>query len=233
MESGKWNGREDPDKGKAEIMRSYTPVTGDEVKGYVDLVVKIYRPGTVTMADGSKAVWANGGKLSKHLDQMKKGDYVEISGPVGANEYLGRGKFKYPGSDPNKTFSSVGMMAGGSGITPMLQVVQAALRDKSDTTKFSLIYANKTEDDILVKDLLESAVLESNGRFKVHYTLDFPPEGWTHKKGFITKDMIKECLPDLSENPLMLMCGPPGMVEYACKKNLLEMGYEKKSLVSF
>ena len=30
----------------------------------------------------------------------------------------------------------VGMMAGGTGITPMLQVVQAALRDSNDSCNF-------------------------------------------------------------------------------------------------
>merc|ERR1711862_536596 len=101
----------------------------------------------------------------------------------------------------------------------MLQVVSAALRDKADATTFSLIYANKTEDDILVRDLLDEAVASSRGRFTVNYTLDFPPAGWTHKKGFITADMIRECLPGPSDSTLVLMCGPPPMVEFACKKN--------------
>jgi NAD(P)H-flavin reductase len=233
LKSKTWNGRDDPDKGAAVIQRSYTPVTGDEVKGYVDLVVKVYKPGTTKMADGKEVVWADGGKLGLYLDGVKVGDSVEISGPTGLIEYLGKGKFKYTGSKDGTTYSKVGMMAGGSGITPMLQVVAAALRDKADTTSFSLIYANKTEDDILVKDLLESAVVESNGRFKVYYTLDFPPEGWVHKKGFITQDMIKECLPPLADKPLMLMCGPPGMVQFACKNNLTALGYPKDTQLSF
>jgi NAD(P)H-flavin reductase len=233
LKSKTWNGRADPDSGSAEIARSYTPVTGDEVKGYVDLVVKVYRPGTTKMADGKEVVWADGGKLGMHLDSLKLEDSLEISGPIGLVEYVGKGKFKYPGCKEGKTYSKVGMMAGGSGITPMLQVVTAALRDKSDTTQFSLIYANKTEDDILVKDLLEEAVRESNGRFKVHYTLDFPPDGWTYKTGFITQDMIKECLPPLADKPLMLMCGPPGMVQFACKNNLTALGYPKDTQLSF
>lgn len=34
--SGRWNGE--------FVMRPYTPVTGDEVSGYVDLVIKVSRP---------------------------------------------------------------------------------------------------------------------------------------------------------------------------------------------
>ena len=38
---GEWNGREDPDAGKQEISRPYTPTTSDEDVGHFDLVVKV------------------------------------------------------------------------------------------------------------------------------------------------------------------------------------------------
>jgi len=231
VSSGKWNGKPDPDKGKEEIERKYTPVTGNENPGYVDLVVKIYRPGKVRMPDGKETNWEDGGKGSLFLDQQKVGDYVDVKGPVGLIEYLGRGAFKLPGR--SATVKNVGMLAGGTGLTPMLQVAAAALRDADDTCSFSLIYANKTEDDILCRDLLEEAVKVSGGRFTVHYTLDFPPKGWKHKTGFITAEMIKECLPAPSDETVVLMCGPPPMIEFACKKNLEELGYAKTSMVAF
>ena len=37
----------------------------------------------------------------------------------------------------------IGMVAGGTGITPMLQIINAVLRDKSDTTKIRLLFANQ------------------------------------------------------------------------------------------
>eukprot|EP00928_Gymnodinium_smaydae_P054358 TRINITY_DN38144_c0_g1_i1.p2 TRINITY_DN38144_c0_g1~~TRINITY_DN38144_c0_g1_i1.p2 ORF type:complete len:318 (-),score=82.36 TRINITY_DN38144_c0_g1_i1:312-1265(-) len=231
LESRTWNGQPDPDKGKEEIERKYTPVTGNETPGYFELVLKTYSPGTVKMPDGREMKWADGGKMSQYLASRNIGDWVDISGPVGIHEYLGRGSFKVPGR--TVTVKQVGCMAGGTGITPMIQVVSAALRDSGDRTTFSLIYANKTEDDILCKDLLEELVESSKGRFKVTYTLDFPPEGWTHKKGFITADMIKECLPGPGDDTLMMMCGPPPMVEFACKKNLETLGYPKTAMVSF
>jgi NAD(P)H-flavin reductase len=231
LDSQKWNEKPDADRGQKTIERKYTPVTGNETTGYVDLVVKIYRPGSVKMPDGKEANWADGGKFGLFLDTKKPGDYLEIMGPVGLHEYLGRGTFKFPGQ--TKTVSEVGMMAGGTGLTPMMQVVQAALRDSGDTCKFTLLYANKREDDILCKDMLDELEKSSQGRFKVHYTLDFPPAGWTGKTGFITQEMIKECLPPVSAGPLMLMCGPPPMVQFACKQNLEAMGYDKKSFIAF
>lgn len=229
LQSGKWNGKDDPDKGEQEVKRSYTPTSSD-TPGFVELLVKVYRPGEVTMPDGRSIIWADGGKMSLHLDSLKVGDWLDIDGPLGLVEYLGKGAFKLPGR--TKETRHVGMLAGGTGITPMLQIVSAAMKEKGDSTKFSLIYANKTEDDMLCRDQLDELARQSGGRFQVHYTLDFPPEGWTQKTGFITADMIKECLPAPSSNPLMLMCGPPPMVEFACKKNLEALGYEKKSYVN-
>ncbi|KAL4591577.1 hypothetical protein LXL04_004546 [Taraxacum kok-saghyz] len=48
---------------------------------------------------------------------------------------------------------SVNSNAGGSGITPRLQVIEAIVKNPDDTTKVrvSLIYANVSPDDILLK----------------------------------------------------------------------------------
>ena len=57
-------------------------------------------------------------------------------------------------------------------------------------------------------------------RVKIWYTVDRPSEGWAFSKGFITADMIKEHLPPPSDDTLVLMCGPPPMVKFACQANL-------------
>jgi len=224
-------GKADADKGKGEIERKYTPITGNETLGYVDVIVKIYRPGVVKMPDGRQITWEDGGKGSLFLDSKKPGDEIEINGPVGIHEYLGRGTFKMPGR--TVSVKNVGMMAGGAGLTPMLQVVQAALRDSADTCTFRLLYANKTEDDILCREMLDELAQQSDGRFEVNYTLDFPPEAWTGKTGFISQDMIKECLPGPGVDTLILMCGPPPMIQFACKQNLEALGYDKSAMLAF
>lgn len=231
LKSGLWNGKEDPDDGKAEIDRRYTPITGDDVPGYTDIVVKIYRPGIAKMADGKEVKWEDGGKVGLHLDSKEAGDYIEISGPVGVNEYLGKGMFKLP----YRTVSTehVGMLAGGSGITPMLQIARAAIRNKRDSCEFSLIYANRTESDILLRDELEDLAEESGGQFKVYYTLDFPPDNWKHREGFISTEMIRSFLPSPRKKPLVLMCGPAPMLDGSCRKSLELLGYPPTSIVSF
>jgi ferredoxin-NADP reductase len=39
----------------------------------------------------------------------------------------------------------LGMIAGGTGLTPMLQIVKRVLKRKDDTTQLSLVFANQTE----------------------------------------------------------------------------------------
>lgn len=120
------------------------------------------------------------------------------------------------------------MIAGGSGLTPMFQLIKYALSKPNDDTCYSLIYANQTPDDILCKEQLDAWTRDHPQRVKVYYTVDRPSEGWKGGVGFISADMIKENLPAPSEETLVLMCGPPPMIKFACLPNLDALGYSEK-----
>lgn len=214
--------------------RSYTPTTGDDTPGTVTFVIKVYKAGV-------HPKFPDGGKMSQHLDSLKIGDAVDMRGPKGHMTYRKNGSFtvhpmlkKNP--DVERTAKHFGMIAGGTGITPMLQIMNAVLRDEpnSDVT-VSLIYANQSEDDILVRQELEGAVEKYGGRFKLHYTVDRAPEGWTHSTGFITKEMIDTHLPASASDgsTQILMCGPPPMVKFACLPNLEALGFKKSDYFVF
>jgi NAD(P)H-flavin reductase len=49
------------------------------------------------------------------------------------------------------------MLAGGTGITPMFQVLNAVLKDPKDRTRITLLYGNLTEDDILLRKVRRQA----------------------------------------------------------------------------
>jgi cytochrome-b5 reductase len=100
------------------------------------------------------------------------------------------------------------MIAGGTGISPMIQVIRAALKNPSDRTTITLIYANVNQEDILLKDDLEELMDIHEQRFKVFYVLNNPPSGWKGGVGFVTKEIIKEHLPNPGEtNSKLLICG--------------------------
>ena len=131
-----------------------------------------------------------------------------------------------------------GMIAGGTGITPMLQVLHAIFRDSKDTTTTaSLLFANQTEDDILVRNELETLAKEFPDRFKLHYTLDRPPTDWKYSSGFVNKDMIQTHVLSNggSDNAStqVLMCGPPPMLKFACIPALGELGMDESKRFSF
>jgi cytochrome-b5 reductase len=99
------------------------------------------------------------------------------------------------------------MIAGGTGLTPMLQIIKAILKNPNDKTKITLIYANVNVEDILLKVELDSLVSIYPSRFSIYYVLNNPPAGWTGGVGFVSKEMIKERMPPSSEDIKVLLCG--------------------------
>ena len=216
-----WNGLEDKEVDD-EIERKYTPTSSDADVGNFDLVVKVYRPNNK---------FSHGGKGSQYLDSLKVGDNLEFSGPWGLIEYKGQGVFKKGSKEI--TSKTIGMIAGGTGFTPMLEIIEAILADDSDQTMISLIFANQTEKDILLRERLAELEQENKGRFKVHFTLDNPPDNWTQSKGFVTKEMISQHLFPASSETVVLLCGPPPMIKFACKPNLEALGYAADRVLEF
>ena len=66
---------------------------------------------------------------------------------------------------------------GGTGITPMLQLIRSVVKDDTDNTQLALIFANQTENDILLRPELEEVLSLYPNDFKIWYTVDRPEEG--------------------------------------------------------
>ena len=45
--------------------------------------------------------------------------------------------------------------------------------------------------------------------------------------------MISTHLPPPASSTLIVMCGPPPMIKFACKQNLDALGYDKKRQLAF
>lgn len=204
------------------VIRPYTPVTSDDDKGYFDLVIKVYFKGVHPR-------FPDGGKMSQYLNDMKIGDKIQVRGPSGLLEYHGKGTFaikpdkKLP--PKKRTVKRVSMVAGGTGIAPMLQVIRDVLKKSDvDKTQVALLFANQTEEDILLRNELEELAKKHPDQFKVWYTLDRPADGWKYSSGFVNKDMIKEHLHEPSDDTLILLCGPPPMIKFV-NTQLDELNY--------
>lgn len=185
--------------GGESVSRSYTPVSNNSDRGVLELVVKVYPDGKLT----------NG-----YMANLNVGDEVLFRGPKGAMRYH------------RDLCKKIGMIAGGTGITPMFQVIRAICEDDRDTTEVSLIYANRTEQDILLRQELDTFARRYPKNFKAYYLLDQPPADWKFGKGYVTSDLMEEKLPGPSINTKMMLCGPPGMVN-AARSSLVTLGFEQ------
>ena len=211
--------------------RPYTPTSSDDDLGVVVFVIKVYKP---------CEKFPLGGNVTQRLDALKVGDTCKFYGPKGMKTYAGRGKFlvkrlkSQGGGFETRACKSIGMIAGGSGITPMLQISRAIL-DNGDRVPMSLLFANQTEADILCREEIEADVAKhGEGKFKAHYTLDRPPKkGWKYSSGFITKEMIAEHMPPPGKNTQILICGPPPMLKFAVMPALEALGYTKEMVLTW
>eukprot|EP01130_Rhizamoeba_saxonica_P015952 TRINITY_DN7278_c0_g1_i3.p1 TRINITY_DN7278_c0_g1~~TRINITY_DN7278_c0_g1_i3.p1 ORF type:complete len:302 (+),score=71.88 TRINITY_DN7278_c0_g1_i3:223-1128(+) len=159
------------------VTRQYTPITPDSEKDKIHFLIKVYKDGL----------------LSKYLESVKINDLVDIMGPVGTFQYNTI-------NDQN-----ILLIGGGTGITPLYQIIKHKLSDKS-YGNMKLLYANNTEDDILLKNELEELVHDN---FQVHHILVDPPTSeHNYKKGIVDKNIIKEYIQGIDT---VLICGPPAM----------------------
>jgi len=101
------------------------------------------------------------------------------------------------------------LIAGGSGITPMMSIIRYVV-DKKLPNKITLLYSNKTEEDIIYKKELED--LEKKGKLKVVYciTREKNPGIKCYTKR-IESEIITEST-DLLKEKTFFVCGPPQMV---------------------
>ncbi|PSC72155.1 NADH-cytochrome b5 reductase [Micractinium conductrix] len=181
-------GSEKPDGSRAWVIRPYTPISHPDEKGHFDLAIKVYHQPAP-------------GKMSSHIDHLKVGGSLDLKGPLPKMSLADIAKHK-----------RVGMLAGGSGLTPCLQVAEEALRQKLPI-ELSFIFANVSERDIIAKDRLD-ALAKQHPNFKVHYIVDKAEStNWKGSTGYITKELLKEQMPPPAEGSLILVCGPPPMMK--------------------
>src|SRR5690606_27136377 len=126
--------------------------------------------------------------VTNQLLSLKSGDQLIINDIFGAIAYKGEGTF----------------IAGGAGVTPFIAILRD-LRSKNGLGNNRLIFANKTKDDIILKEEFEGML----GKNFVNILSDEKTDEYAH--GRITEEFIKKNSPDL--NGYFYLCGPPPMMD--------------------
>ncbi|ORY78545.1 nitrate reductase [Protomyces lactucae-debilis] len=205
------------------VMRAYTPVSEQLAKGFLDILVKVYFASTD---------WPTGGKMTLALESLRLGDTIQVKGPTGHIEYLGRGKLLQHGQE--RTVKRFLMVSGGSGITPVYQILRAIHADEADATPCVLLDSNRHEQDILCREDLD--MYGEKETIDIYHTLSGKdvPADWQHGRGRVTEALMESKFGDVdvSGGTMLLLCGPPAL-EALAKQWALGKGMSQEDIVVF
>ncbi|KAG8470371.1 hypothetical protein KFE25_008792 [Diacronema lutheri] len=199
-----------------DVVRPYTPVSTNAQIGTFTLMVKVYPDG----------------KMSQQMHHMPIGSTLDFK-HIGKNV-----KVQYP--FPKRR---IGMIAGGTGITPFVQALHAVLGSADDDTRVSLLYGAQVEEDLLCKSTLDEWAAAYKHKFDVTYVLSNEPadSAWKGARGFVNAALCSAHLPAPSSDCLIFVCGPAPMYnalsgareEPELKGTLAELGYKKEQVAKF
>ena len=141
------------------------------------------------------------GEVSPYpTDELRVGDNFELRGPIG-------GYFTWHVGDGGPLL----LVAGGSGLVPLMAMVRHRVRESSDVDTRLLLSVGSWED-VLYQEELADAPRQG---VATHYTLtrrwDAQWSGWTRR---VDAEMLGAVGPGPEERPLIFVCGPTPFVEH-------------------
>ena len=206
------------------VIRPYTPISTNAQIGSFDLLVKRYESGVLSkfMCDDASV---EGTDIS-----FKQ---IPFNIKIDASEFVDS--------------SHILMLAGGTGITPMIQALHAILGHKNEGTKVTLVYGSQSEDDILAQALLDTWADKYSDNLSITHVLSHSKttsgSSKSYRHGFITKSLLEEVVPcAVNEISHAMVCGPPPMYDALCGPRtetdkitgvLSEMGFTAKQVYKF
>lgn len=204
--------------GGALVVRSYTPTKFDA--GECELMFRVYE----------------GGPMSTHLAALRVGDAVEMMGPTGIERYAPRGPGTFSrGGKEWAGITHVALVGGGTGVTPLLQIINHVLADPADATRLRLVAFATAVDDFVLEDRVRALARGSRGALSAAFVASrAPPRGAPPLPADVVapasmRDLSAAALRDLLGVPagratMVCVCGPDGFAERA--KALLAPHFE-------
>ncbi|MCC2032059.1 ferredoxin reductase [Microbacterium sp. BWT-G7] len=152
------------------------------------------------------------GEVSPYLVRdVLPGDELEVKGPLG-----GYFVWRAGGEEP------VQLIAGGSGIVPLVAMVRAAT-DASAAASVRLLYSVRSPENAIYREEVENAAGPGGVRVDWTYTRTAPPD-WRGRVGRVDDDTLREAVWEPARNPIVYVCGPTGFVEHVADA-LVRLGY--------
>ena len=153
------------------------------------------------------------GEVSPYLvDEVQVGDPLEVRGPIG-------GYFVWETSLGGPLF----LVGGGSGIVPLMAMIQHRVARASDA-RIRLLYSARSPEDVIYRHELDELAERPGIEVIYTYTRSQPP-GWTGYQRRIDQAMLEEVALARDEQPHIYICGPTPLAEGA-SNGLVALGYE-------
>jgi ferredoxin-NADP reductase len=144
-----------------------------------------------------------GGEVSPFLHEVVvPGDRLEVRGPIG-------GYFVW---DATLADAPLLMIAGGSGVVPLMAMLRHRAR-AGVATPAALLFSSRRLEDVIFGAELDALAARRDG-LAVHLTLTREqPPGWTGYARRIDDAMLAEVATPLGSSPRAYICGPTALVE--------------------
>lgn len=153
-----------------------------------------------------------GGRMSGHLNSaLKAGDLLQFAGPSG--------EFLLPDSVP----AHYAFVAAGSGITPIMAMLEQLLEIDRCRTPITLLFGNRREKDILFRDRLEQLV-SAHANLSVSYYLTRPGKRWKGQQGRISAEALPQ-----QPGTHYFLCGPDTF-NSSLREALLNLGISSTAI---
>lgn len=189
-------------KNKCSLMRYYTPIP----ERFDDLDLTELSSDRIRLAIKLYEI----GSMSKHLKELSiETGIIQLSAPIAITVDV---------DDILSTRSNFYLVAAGTGITPILNVIHCLNRTANQSKRSvtaKLAYFNKSERDIIFGDRLKSFESQSSFRFELLNVLSNPTESWNGTTGKVTKSLLQPWFDDIESRlneSFIFICGPNGFV---------------------
>jgi ferredoxin-NADP reductase len=155
----------------------------------------------------------DGGEVSPYLlGDLRTGDQFELRGPIG-------GYFVWTVA----TRGPLCLIAGGSGIAPLMAMLRHRGRRKVRAPAL-LLYSSRSLEDVIYREELDAMARRDPDLRVVRTLTRKQPKGWTGPRGRIDKALLAEaCFPP-EQKPNIFVCGPTPFVE-GVSGLLVELGH--------
>jgi ferredoxin-NADP reductase len=149
------------------------------------------------------------------LDELQVGDCLESTSPAG--------NFYY---NPLVHGQDLVFLAGGSGITPFMSMIRE-ITDRGLERRVHLLYGSQRPEDVIYGEELRDRA-ERHGNFKMDIVISDPPAGFRGLTGFVTGELVKNRVGDLSSK-IFYLCGPEAMYSF-CLQELQTLGILRRKI---